>query len=152
MQISQYISFDHQSILFNDLSTWDFNIKDVLDCKEALLPNTDLFLDLDPLILVNLPDCGSFDEDFIVELVNFGIDDPVAHSLDDPFLNIVLIDIEQLSNLLEGHFSLLIRVTLNATNLNVLLLQNSFFCADLFLFKKLALFCNFRLKLLNVFL
>lgn len=117
-----------------------------------MLPDANLLLDFQPLRFIDLSYRRRLDNDLLIELVNLGIDDAMAHGFDDPLLNVVFFNIEQLCNLLESLLALLPDVLLDATNLNVLLLQNSLLLGNLLLLQQLVLFRNLCLELLNVFL
>ena len=128
------------------------NVEYVLNGLESLFPNANLLLNLNPFFLVDLSDSSRLDDYLLVELVDFCVDNAMAHCFDDPLLNIIFIDIKQFCNLLECLFSLLTNVFLNVANLNVLLFQNCFFFGDLLLLEQFVKFFNLCLKLLNVLL
>lgn len=83
-------------------------------------------MDLQPLVLVDLTHSRCLDDDLLVELVDLGIHNAMAHGFNDPLLNIILIDIKKLGHFLERLLALLTySCFLDAANLDVLLLQNS---------------------------
>lgn len=133
------------------LRSW-CNGEHVLDGLEPLLPGANLLLNLDPLGLVDLAHRCRLDDDLLVQLVDLGVDDTMTHGLNDPLLDVVLGNVQQLGNLLECFFALLSYVFLDAANLNILLLQNGLLFGDTLFLKKFVEFFDLGLELLDVLL
>lgn len=135
-----------------NLLCWWLYLQDLLDCLEALLPGLDLRPDSEPLFLVDMADHGVLDDHLLVELVHLRVDDAVAHCLNDPFFDVVLVNVEQLGDLCKRLLLLLSSFLADTANLYVLLLENGLFHRYLLLLKKLLHLADLALELQDVLL
>lgn len=143
------ISFFLNLLLF--VSCW-LHLEHFLDGLEALLPDLYLLSDFEPLLFADASDHGRLDDDLLVELVHFGVDDAMTHGLNDPLLYFVFVDIQQFGELSERLLLLLIFRLFNAANLYVLFLQDGLLDGYVFLSHQLLHFLDFSFELENILL
>jgi hypothetical protein len=71
-----------------------------LHTLELLPPKFDLFLDLSPLLLLDLAKLVGFNYDLLVLLVDLRVDDTLSNSFDRPHLDLILINVQELGQVL----------------------------------------------------
>ena len=70
------------------------HLKNLLDLSKPCFPCFDLLLNFSPLSFVHDSRLESFDYNGVTHLINLSINYSIAHCLNDPFVNLILLDIK----------------------------------------------------------
>ena len=99
------------------------SVHHLVDALELLTPCGHLVTNILPLFVLDLLSHVVLDDDFLLELINLGINNVVSDCLNSPCLNLILVDVEHRSQIFVREVG---TIGLYRADLHVLLLQSHF--------------------------